>query len=59
MNRISLDDPGVRERLDSQSMLDLLRAVPEQCAMGWRLLSRSLTTIQTSGQQAAHRLISP
>ncbi len=36
MRRISLDDPDVRQRLDSQSMLDLLRAVPEQCAMGWR-----------------------
>ncbi len=36
MNRISLDDPGVRERLDRQSMLVLLRAVPEQCEMGWR-----------------------
>ena len=36
MSPVSLDDPDVRERLDSQSMLDLLRAVPEQCEMGWR-----------------------
>lgn len=36
MSGVSLDDPGVRERLDSQSMLTLIRAVPEHCAMGWR-----------------------
>ncbi len=35
MRQISLDDPETRKRLDGQSMLDLLRAVPEQCQLGW------------------------
>jgi len=33
---LSLDDPGVRERLDREGMLAHLQAVPEQCEQGWR-----------------------
>ena len=36
MAPLSLDDPGVRERLDREGMLAHLQAIPEQCDLGWR-----------------------